>query len=375
MIRVCHLITGLDVGGAENTLVRICHALADHGYHQLVITMVPGGHLAGDLQRAGITVRSLDMRRGWPNPFSYIRLVRELRRFRADVLQTWMYHADLLGTLVRPFLSQVCLVWNLRCSDMRGDRRGSLKWLVNSLALLSGIPQAIIVNSRSGWADHVHAGYRQSRCVLIPNDVDTDRFRPLPEERAALRKALGLPLEATLIGLIARVHPMKDHGTFLTAAGQFRASHPDAHFVLVLTGVRAGCGTARDHDPGTRARFAYQPAWFALRSAAHLSGARSGLPVVGIRRGHAERAVGSARMRLALRGHRRRRLSLGYRAVWAGGAAARARGPGRGVGRGAAPGSRGRGARLRSLVLCRLDRCDRLRHALSQSAAERGPPR
>ncbi len=242
MIRVCHLITGLDVGGAENTLVRICHALADRGYHQLVITMVSGGQLVGDLQRAGITVRSLGMRRGFPNPFSFIKLVRELRRFRADVLQTWMYHADLLGTMVRPFISRARLVWNLRCSDMGGDRRWSLKWLVSSLALLSNIPQAIIVNSRSGWADHIRAGYRQSRCVLIRNGVDTDRFRPLPDERAPLRAALGLPLEATLIGLIARVHPMKDHGTFLAAADQFRASHPHAHFVLIGPGCDPGAG-------------------------------------------------------------------------------------------------------------------------------------
>ena len=240
MIRVCHLITGLDVGGAENTLVRMCRALADQGYHQLVITMIPGGQLAGDLKRAGITVHSLDMRRGWPSLSSSLRLVRELRRFRPDVLQTWMYHADLLGTIVRPFISRARLVWNLRCSDMRGDRRWSLKWLVSSLAMLSGIPHAIIVNSRSGWADHVRAGYRQSRCVLISNGVDTDRFRPLPEERAALRAALGVPLEATVIGQIARVHPMKDHTTFLAAAGQFFATHPNAHFVLVGPGCEPG---------------------------------------------------------------------------------------------------------------------------------------
>jgi glycosyltransferase involved in cell wall biosynthesis len=240
MIRVCHLITGLEVGGAENTLVRTCRALAALGYHQLVIAMVPGGQLAEDLRCAGITVRSLGMRRGWPNPFSYIKLVRELRRFRADVLQTWMYHADLLGTMVRPFIPQARLLWNVRCSDMRGDRRLSLKWLVNSLALLSSIPQAIIVNSRAGWADHVNAGYRQSRCVFIPNGVDTDRFQPLPEERASLRAALGLPLEATLIGMIARVHPMKDHRTFLAAAAQFRENRPNAHFVLVGPGCDPG---------------------------------------------------------------------------------------------------------------------------------------
>ena len=267
MIRVCHLITGLDVGGAEYTLVRLCRALADRGYDQLVVTMIPGGELASDLRRAGITVHSLEMRRGWPSLSGCSSLVRELRDFRPDVLQTWMYHADLLGTLVLPFIPPTRLVWNLRCSDMRGDRRRSLRWLVRSLALLSRIPKAIIVNSGSGRADHVRAGYRPSRCVVIPNGVDTDRFHPIPEQRAALRAALGIPLEATTIGLIARLHPMKDHGTFLSAAGQFLANDPNVHFVLVGPGCDPG---AEPLDAMIRQQ--------ALGSHISLLGSRSDLP-------------------------------------------------------------------------------------------------
>jgi glycosyltransferase involved in cell wall biosynthesis len=240
MIRICHLITSLDVGGAEHALVRLCIALAARGYDQLVLNMTSDGPLAHDLRCAGIATHSLGMGRGSPSPTGLVQVVRKLRHFRPNVLQTWMYHADLLGTVLLPFVPRVQLVWNVRCSNMSADKRRMTRWVIRSLALLSRIPDAIITNSRAGQADHCRAGYHRRRFVLIPNGVDTERFRPLPEQRATLRANLGVPVEGPLIGLVARFHPMKDHATFLDAANRFLVSHPDAHFILAGLGCEPG---------------------------------------------------------------------------------------------------------------------------------------
>ena len=109
MIRVCHLITSLDVGGAEHALVRLCIALAARGYDQLVLNMTSDGPLARELRSAGITTHSLGMGRGSPSPIGLVQVVRKLRRFRPHVLQTWMYHADLLGTVLLPFVPRVTI--------------------------------------------------------------------------------------------------------------------------------------------------------------------------------------------------------------------------------------------------------------------------
>ena len=122
MIRLCHLITGLGVGGAEQALTRLCHGLAERGYEQRVIVMLPPGPMATELIAAGCEPRSLGLRPGRPDPRGLTRLAAELRRFRPDLLMTWMYHADLLGTLVRPVAPVPRLVWNLRCTVMP-DRR------------------------------------------------------------------------------------------------------------------------------------------------------------------------------------------------------------------------------------------------------------
>ena len=239
MIRVCHLITSLDVGGAEHALVRLCIALAARGYDQLVLNMTSDGPLARELRSAGITTHSLGMGRGSPSPIGLVQVVRKLRRFRPHVLQT--------GCTTLICWVRYCCRCSSRtigverwCSNMSDDRRLLTRWVICSLALLSRIPDAIITNSSAGQADHCRAGYRQERFVLIPNGVDTDRFRPLPGERATLRADLGVPAEGPLIGLVARFHPMKDHATFLDAARRFLATHPDARFILAGLGCEPG---------------------------------------------------------------------------------------------------------------------------------------
>ena len=239
-MRVCHLITGLGVGGAENALVRLCRGLAAMGYEQRVLVMLPPGPLAGELERSGIPVRSLRMRAGLPDPLGLIRLLRELRAFRPDVLQTWMYHADLLGAVARPFAPPLRLVWNLRNSEMHDDRRLRIGALVRALTLLSGVPDAVVANAAAGQADHARFGYRPRRWACIPNGVDTDRFRPLPDQRAALRAALGVAPDGPVIGMVARRHKQKDHPTFLDAARLFRQTRPDARFVLAGLGCEPG---------------------------------------------------------------------------------------------------------------------------------------
>ena len=112
------------------------------------------------------------------------------------------------------------------------DSENSIRSLVRLLAMLSGRPDAIVVNSQRGQKDHKRIGYHPKRWVNIPNGVDLRRFHPRDGEKAALRTRLGLRPNATTVGLVARYHPMKDVETFLRAASFFRRNHTNSQFVL-----------------------------------------------------------------------------------------------------------------------------------------------
>ena len=230
---MCHVITGLDTGGAERSLVNLVTGIDRAQFSSDVVTLVEAGPMARPLKEAGIPVTSLGMRRGRPTPAALLSLVRHLRATKPAILQTWLYHADLIGTAAAWIARPELLLWNVRCTDITlADSENSIRLVVRLLAMLSGRPDAIVVNSQRGQRDHTRIGYHPKRWANIPNGVDLRRFHPRDGEKAALRTRLGLRPNATTVGLVARYHPMKDVETFLRAASFFRRNQTNSQFVL-----------------------------------------------------------------------------------------------------------------------------------------------
>src|SRR3954451_3015646 len=242
MPTILHLITGLDAGGAERMLVRLAGATDRDRFRSVVVSMTDRGSFGPVLEAGGVELRLLGMRRGRADPAGLSRLGQILREERPDVVQSWLYHADFLALAARLLGRRMPrLVWNIQCTDMRGDglsRTGAM--LRRLLARSAGIPDAIVVNSRAGQEFHAGIGYRPRRREMIPSGIDTSGFRPDPAPSARFRRELGLDEGAVLVGLAARFHPMKDHANFLAAAARLAERHERARFVLSGTGTDIG---------------------------------------------------------------------------------------------------------------------------------------
>ncbi len=237
-LRLVHLITSLQVGGAQAHLVKTVSRFRTDRIASTVISLVPGGRMAQELKAAGVSVLSLGMRPGWPGPLGFLRLVFLLRRLRPHVVQTYLYHADLVGFLAARAAGVPAIFWNVRQSSMEFSRYGRTTGLTARLcARLSPRVDRILVNSRAGLAAHALLGYDPERMVVIPNGFELSRFRPHPPSSGEVRQELGLGPRARLVGMLARFDPQKDHETFLHAAGLLQARHPDAFFLLAGKGV------------------------------------------------------------------------------------------------------------------------------------------
>jgi glycosyltransferase involved in cell wall biosynthesis len=239
VIRIVHLITGLDLGGAEIALAKLAAGLDPTRFQSKVVSLIEPGRVAADIRGHGVPVISLGLDRGRPTLAGLARMIALLRRERPAILQTWLYHADMLGLIAGRLAGTPRIVWNIRASNMtEGKDARHLRSLVRALAYLSRQPDAVVVNSSAGRRAHAELGYRPRRWVEIPNGVDTGRFRPRPAERDSLRRALGIPESARAVGIAARLHAMKDYATFFAAAARLAQRPPDAFFVV--TGD--GCG-------------------------------------------------------------------------------------------------------------------------------------
>jgi len=239
-LKVLHLITGLDRGGAQSMLMRLVTHMDRARILPVVASLLDAGAYGAELAAADVRFHALGLARGGASPWGLPRLLRVIRRERPDLLQTWLYHADLLGLMALPFCRRLPLVWNLRGSDMQLQHYSRQAMVVRKvLGWASALPAAIIVNSEAGRRFHESIGYRPRRWEVVPNGFDCDLFRPDARSRATLRAQLGVGDTQPLVGMVARVDPMKDHATFLAAAAMVAAAQPEVAFVLVGAGTEA----------------------------------------------------------------------------------------------------------------------------------------
>ena len=240
MIRVSYLIRSLATGGAERQMVALACALDRREFEASVLTFYPQGPLRAVLAEAGVPVVSLDKRGRWDLLGFIARLRREVGRLRPDILHSYLTTANLMSLLAAPRRPAAKLVWGKRASALEAGHYGLwtrvTEWLE---ARLAGRPDLVVLNSEAGRRDYLANGARPARLAVVPNGIDLDRFRPRPEARGAVRAGWGIEAQAPLVGMMARVDPMKGHDVFVEAAALSLKQRPDLRFVCIGAGDAA----------------------------------------------------------------------------------------------------------------------------------------
>ena len=175
-------------------------------------------------------------------PAALRRLKALMRETRPALVQTWMYHADLLGGIAaRSLTPRPPVVWNIQGSNL--DPRGTkfLSRVVCRLCALASrsLPEKIAVCSLTAMDVHERLGYDRARMIHIVNGTDTTRFLPDTAAREALRAEFGIPREAFVIGMAGRNDPQKDYPNYFAGIRLFQQKHPEAHFIACGAGVTA----------------------------------------------------------------------------------------------------------------------------------------
>jgi glycosyltransferase involved in cell wall biosynthesis len=237
-MKVVHIITGLDVGGAEKMLAKLLAASAGR-LDSHVISLTTKGPVAAEIECAGAKVHALNMAARVSNAIrAFSRLVRILREIKPDVVHTWMYHSDLIGGAAARLAGVKAVAWNVRNGDLSSATKLTTWGVVRLCAAASHVVPAVIVCcSEAARLIHEKAGYDRDKFMVIPNGFDVHRFKPDAHARLDVRHELGVPVDAPVIGLIARFDPQKDHRLFCEAAGKLHARRPDVHYLLAGRGI------------------------------------------------------------------------------------------------------------------------------------------
>lgn len=258
-MKLVHLITTLDVGGAEKHLLWLGAGLVQRGHDVVVVYLKGNGSLRAAFEDAGMLVEQVPFECVRGLPAALLGLRKCLRRLAPDLVHSHLLKADALASLCVP--AGVALV-----ASKHNDERALLRWSVGLVhGLLSRRADRIIALS-----DHVarfvsrHGRVSPERIRRVYYGVNAQELQPR-RTRAEVRAELGLSEQMPVLVCVGRLAPQKDHGTLLAALTLL----PPEVTLLIVGGDPFGSGEAR---------FKRQIAELGLEGRARLLGIRHDVP-------------------------------------------------------------------------------------------------
>ncbi len=235
-MKILHVITGLEMGGAENMLLKILKQ--DSLNHHVVISLTKAGVLEKDFKNTKHHIETLGLKRGCLSFAAIKKLATIIHLEDPDIIQGWMYHGN-LAALAGKLLgfSKGKLYWNIRHSlhHIKHEKK-TTAWIIRLCGLLSFLPKKIIYNAHISALQHQKLFYKKNKEVILPNGFDIDTFRPNASSRLKWRQEWGCDDDTKIYGMIARYHPMKDHKTLIHGFSNALKNN-DFNAKLVLVGT------------------------------------------------------------------------------------------------------------------------------------------
>lgn len=233
MKKVIHIITGLNNGGAEAVLYRLC--TSDKKCEYIVISLMDEGKYGPLLENSGIKVYCLNMPQGKVTINGLWKLFKITREQKPDIVQTWMYHGDFIGGIAAKLAGAKNIFWNVRNSTLEsGKSKRSTIVITKICAFFSKfIPKKIIYCAKKAKEVHEAIGYEKDKTVIINNGYDLKKFYFDENKRKDFRSEIGIKDDENLIGMVARFDPQKDHLNLINAMRLVKKEGFDFKLILV----------------------------------------------------------------------------------------------------------------------------------------------
>jgi len=233
-VKILFLERSLGRGGAQRQLVELALGLKRRGHRVTLALFYNEGPLIPEALKRGANLYFLEKESRW-DVFGFFRRIQNLvRREKPDILCTFLPVPNLVALICKLSNPKPLLVWGVRASNMKLKNYDRLTRLTYQAEVLgSRLANIIISNSKAGKRAVVSNGIPSRKVVVIPNGIDTERFRFDPLGRQKLRQFWKVTDSEILVGIIGRLDPMKDHQTFLRAAAHTAATMRNVRFVCV----------------------------------------------------------------------------------------------------------------------------------------------
>lgn len=233
MIRIVHIITGLGSGGAENMLYKLIKYSDKSKYYHEVISLMDEGVIGKKIIDEGTKVHSINL--SVKKPINSIIEIKNICK-NFDIVNTWLYHADMIGFIVSKILLKKKLIWNIRHSNLEKKANKARTLLIVKInSMLSKYVDYITYNSRKAKHTHSDIGYTNKSFTIIPNGFELNSFKFYSEARNDIRNQLNIEDFEKLIITVGRWDIQKDYYTLFDAL--FDVAKANINFKLLMVGT------------------------------------------------------------------------------------------------------------------------------------------
>lgn len=233
MVPILFLITGLNTGGAEMQVYQMIKALRfkQSIYHPVVVSLLPPGQVGEKLKADEIPVYSLDMKRGRPSVAAIARLNQIVKKEKIELIHSHMYHANLLGRLMKVLHPEIKLVNTIHNINIGGRNRERMLQMTNRLT------DSMTIISETAREHFLQTGTaRPDQLLFLPNGVNTKLYKETTGARETIRSELGLA-DSTFAWLaVGRFDEQKNYPNLLKSFRSVLQQHPDTVLLLAGTG-------------------------------------------------------------------------------------------------------------------------------------------
>lgn len=225
-MNIMHLIPSLGSGGAERMLLRIAHNDLRNKHTIIIIRNIDQNSVFYNIDQTQIKLYSLEYST-FKNIFSAIkRYLIYLDIHRPDVVQTWMYHSNIMGGVLAYIKGYRNIVWNIRSAEIsyRSMKKKTILLVFFEAFLSYFVPKKIVSCSRRAIEVHKNIFYCKNKFIYIPNGIQDD----------CIIDSKVINNIKPVIGLVARLDSQKNHTNFLESLKYIE--HPIC-FILIGRGV------------------------------------------------------------------------------------------------------------------------------------------
>jgi glycosyltransferase involved in cell wall biosynthesis len=231
---IFHIISGLSAGGAERNLYNICTNNTKNNH--IVVSLTNIGEFGKLLKQKNIEVFCFNLKSKLYFIKNLYLLYKLIAARKPDIVQTWLYHADLIGGLIAKLAGCNNIYWNLRQSKFLIESKNKFTYniiLINS-KISSWLPKKIICNSSLAKRVHINLGYDSKKFKIIYNGVDTNKFYINSDIKKKFRKKYRIKKNTIVLGCVGRNDPYKDIQNLIVALSILKLKN--ISFVCIIVG-------------------------------------------------------------------------------------------------------------------------------------------